>query len=811
MAEGGVGKSRLFYEFKATSQSGWMVLEAFPVSHGKATAYLPVLELLHEYFRIGADDDARTRREKVNGKVLTLDRGLEDTPPYFFGLLGLIEADDPLAQMDGQVRKRRTLEALKRILLRESLNQPLMVIFEDLHWIDEQTQEFLNLLAESIGTAKILLLVNYRPEYSHQWNSKTYYTQLRLDPLGRESAAEMLASLLGDGNELGALKRLIIEKTEGTPFFMEETVQMLVDDGSLMRNGTVKLTRPLAELKIPATIQAILASRIDRLPSDAKDLLQTLAVIGREFPLSLVHAVVTKSDDELSGILNDLQLGEFVYEQPAVRDIEFTFKHALTQEVAYNSVLIERCKHLHEQIGAALERLCANSIGDHLDEVAHHYSRSGNVQKALEYYERAGGQAVQRSAFADAMRGLSAALELLGRLPESSERDQRELSIQTTLGQVLMITKGWAAPETERVYLRAQELAESGGTTTQRFLSLMGLLGISFAGGRMSDARERQELIRNFTSRHPEPAFMLEAHHNDWSLAFATGELEAAQRHIEDGLAFYSARFRSDPVPLYVAHHPAVCARAWGGIVLWLRGYPDRARRHSDKAVSLAHEVGHSPSVIFALTHKAHLHQIAREVALALETAETAVIIAENEGFPVFVAWARIVKGWALAQLGQAQQGIEQIREGLAMASATGSALWRTYDLALLADGCGKAGRIDEGLGAIVEALSLLQKNGERWWEAEIRRLWGELLLRQGDANLTEPENAIELAKKTARKQGAKSLELRATTSLARLLRDTGRRDEARAMLAEIYNWFTEGFDTTDLKDAKTLLDELSR
>ena len=226
MAEAGAGKSRLFFEFKAKNQSGWMVLEAFSVSHGKASAYFPVLDLLHGYFRIAAEDDARTRREKVNGRIVTLDPALEDTRPYLFGLLGIVEGDDdPLSQMDGQVKRRRTLDAIKRILLRESLNQPLMVIFEDLHWIDDETQAFLNLLAESIANAKILLLVNYRPEYSHQWNSKTYYTQLRLDPLGRDSAEEMLSALLGDNAELVPLKRVIIEKTEGNPFFMEETAQ----------------------------------------------------------------------------------------------------------------------------------------------------------------------------------------------------------------------------------------------------------------------------------------------------------------------------------------------------------------------------------------------------------------------------------------------------------------------------------------------------------------------------------------------------------------------------------------------------------
>src|SRR6266446_3953110 len=306
LAEPGVGKSRLYFEFKATSQLGWMVLETFSVSHGKASAYLPVIDLLRNYFRIASEDDERKRREKVNGKVLTLDRALEDTIPYLFSLLSIVEGDDPLAQMDGQIKKRRTLEAIKRILLRESLNQPLMVIFEDLHWIDEQTQELLNLLADSIATSKFLLLVNYRPEYSHQWNSKTYYTQLRLDPLGKESAEEMLSALLGDAVELGPLKRLIIEKTEGNPFYMEEMVQVLFEEGALVRNGVTHLTRPISELKIPATVQAILAARIDRLPADEKELVQTLAVIGKEFPLSLVQEVA--GAEELERRLEHLQL-----------------------------------------------------------------------------------------------------------------------------------------------------------------------------------------------------------------------------------------------------------------------------------------------------------------------------------------------------------------------------------------------------------------------------------------------------------------------------------------------------------------------
>ena len=463
IAEAGTGKSRLFFEFKAKNQSGWTVLEAFSVSHGKASAYFPVIDLLHGYFRIVSDDNARARREKVNGKVLTLDRSLEDTLPYLFALLGVAEGDGALAQMDGQVKKRRTVEAIKRIFLRESLNQPLMVIFEDLHWIDEETQAFLNVLADSIATAKVLLLVNYRPEYSHSWNSRTYYTQLRLDPLGKESAEEMLSALLGDNGELAPLKRVIIEKTEGNPFFMEETVQVLLDEGALVRNGVTRLMQPMSELKIPPTVQGILAARIDRLPREAKDLLQILSVAGREFSISLIRAVHPKPEEELNRTLNELQLGEFIYEHPAIADPEYIFKHALTQEVSYNSVLQERRKQLHERIGAALETLYANSIDDHLDELAHHYSKSSNPKKALEYHERAGLRAVQRSVNQEAMQHLTAALDLLKREPDSPVRDQRELALQTALGQVLMMIKGWSAPETERVYLRAQELASTCG------------------------------------------------------------------------------------------------------------------------------------------------------------------------------------------------------------------------------------------------------------------------------------------------------------------------------------------------------------
>jgi predicted ATPase len=383
VAEAGTGKSRLFYEFKAKFPSHCKLLEAYSVSHGKASAWLPVLELLRGYFGILDGDDAASRRDKVGAVTTALDPALSDTLPYLFALLGIVEGPDPLAQMDPQIKRQRTLDAIKRIILRESLKQPLVVIFEDLHWIDAQTQALLDLLADSIANSRVLLLVNYRPEYRHEWINKSYYSQIILQPLGGADGATMLAVLLGDAVELKPFKRLVVERTGGNPFFIEEIVQALFDEGVLVRNGVVRVTRSLSQLRMPPTVQGILASRIDRQPIEHKQLLQTLAVIGRESPLSLLKQVASHADSQLQRTLMDLQAAEFIYEQPAASGVEYVFKHALTQEVAYNSLLIERRKQLHERAGQALESIFAAQLDDHLTQLGRCLDGSGNLKEGM--------------------------------------------------------------------------------------------------------------------------------------------------------------------------------------------------------------------------------------------------------------------------------------------------------------------------------------------------------------------------------------------------------------------------------------------
>jgi len=805
MGEAGLGKSRLIYEFKVIAGGGCLALEAFSVSHGKASAYLPLIDLLRNYFEIATEDDERKRREKITGKVLALDRTLEDTLTYLFSLMGVSDAADPLGQMDPQIRQRRTLEAVKRLLLRESLNQPLIVIFEDLHWIDAGTQAFLNLLADALATARILLLVNYRPEYRHEWGNKTYYTQLRLDPLGKESAGEMLTTLLGDGTELGPLKRMIIERTEGNPFFMEETVQVLLDEGALVRNGTVKLTKTLGELRIPPTVQGILASRIDRLPADEKELLQTLAVMGKEFRLALVKRVAGKQDDDLQRMLTDLQLGEFIYEQPAFPDIEYTFKHALTQEVAYNSLLAERRKLLHERAGAALEAMFAEHLEDHLSELAHHYSRSNNVAKAVDYLRRASEQAVERSAYSEAAADLKAAIALACRLPEGPDRLRVELALHITEGWVATVLHGIGSQERERAFERVCEISERLGDTTSL---LRGSIFLSF----LYIARGEPVRSREICSRHLELAeqsgvleILAPAH---WIIELSTlfsGDLNEARRLSRE----WKERFETAPQGAFpinlsatVSQHCCLAVHLQGGI--------SEALKLGQESLEHARILKQPFTLGMVLTHVGWLYQVRREPEAVREVAEAAMALGEEHGFPEWLEWGRWLHGWALAELGDIERGVAEMEAGIAGFSPLGGVPRQAFTAAMLAKGYEKLGRIDQAIAMLDDQRARIERTGERLDEAELYRVKGELLYARDGASSTESESCLRKAIEVARRQESRWWELRATTSLARLLRDSGRRDEARAMLACIYGWFTEGFDTADLKDAKALLEELS-
>ena len=750
MGEPGVGKSQLFYEFKLTSQSGCLVLEAFAVSHGKASPYLPVIELLKNYFQIQPQDDERQRRERVIGKVLGLDRSLEDTLPYLFSLLGISDPQSSLQQMDAQIRRRRTFESLKKLFLRESLNQPLILIFEDLHWIDTETQGFLDTLSESVASAKLLLVVNYRPEYRHEWGGKTYYTQLRLAPLGKDEAEELLTFLLGNDASLKALKQLILEKTEGTPFFMEEVVQTLAEEGTLRgERGSYRLEGTPTELRISPTVQGVLAARIDRLAPKEKEFLHQLAVIGREFPLSLVRHVVSQPEEELYRLLASLQSKEFLYEQPAFPEVEYIFKHALTQEVAYGTVLQERRKTLHGRTAQAIEELYSSSLDDHYSELAHHYSRGGNAEKAVKYLQLAGQQAVQRSANVEAISHFTTALDLLQVLPDTPERSQQELMLQVALGAPLMATKGFAAPEVENVYLRARELCEQVGETPELFPVLYGLLAFYFARAEHKRAHELGEQMLRLAQSRQDPALLMVAHLVMGAILFFLGELTPARTHLEQGSALYDSPQHHSLAFIYGSVDPGVDCLCNTTTALWHLGYPEQALKRNHEALSLAQELSHPSSLAYALDSAAWLHQSRREGQAVQERAEAAIALSTEQGFPYWLAWGTMLQGWGLAEQGQVEEGIAQIREGLAAWQATGSEAWWPYFLALLAEMHGKGGQAEEGLRAVEEALAFVERTEERVYEAELHRLKGELTLQ---CNVQSPESRAKEAEECFQK-----------------------------------------------------------
>jgi predicted ATPase len=662
-------------------------------------------------------------------------------------------------------------------------------------------------LADSIGTAKALLLVNYRPEYSHQWNSKTYYTQLRLDPLGKESAEAMLSALLGDGKDLIPLKRLIIEKTEGNPFFMEETVQVLLDEGALARNGTVKLTKSLSELRIPSMVQAILAARIDRLPPDEKDLLQTLAVLGKEFTLSQVKAtVVARSESELERMLADLQIAEFIYEQPALADIEYTFKHALTQEVAYSSVLIARRKLLHARTAEALETLFRDRLADRFSELAYHYSRSGNSRKAVEYLRLAAKQASQRAAYSEAFISASRGLELLNTLSNEPECIRHNIGLQTTLAEALIMLEGFSASAISALE-RAKQLCEQPGNSAQLF-SVLQTLRVVYLSLDLQKARQIAEQALVLAEREKEPALLAVAYTVGLGqVLLYLGEFAAARNCFERGLANTDSQLRQSGDS---GSAPRGVALSLSASVLWFLGYPNQALERIQDALAMSRLSSSPYERLTTSAYAGNVHQCLRNGQTLLTQTEAILPLAPEQGLPILIARIMMQHGWALADQGRLAEGIAEMERAVeAQKSAGGPAFSSHY--CWLAEAYLKDGRFRDGLGSIAEAFDMIKERGDRNYEAELHRLKGELLLRQDHSNAAEAQNCFERAIEIARNQSAKSWELRATASLARLLAKQGKRAEARAMLAEIYGWFTEGFDTTDLKDAKALLDELRK
>jgi predicted ATPase/class 3 adenylate cyclase len=781
VGEAGVGKSRLVYEFVHSHNTpGWSVLESASVSYGKATPYFPVIDLLRRYGHIEDHDDTRTIRAKLTGQVLTLDEILRDTLPALLSLLDALPEDSPFLTLDPPQRRQRTLDALKRLLLRESQVQPLLLVFEDLHWIDSETQALLESLVESLPTTRILLLVNYRPEYQHGWGSKTYYMQLRLDPLPPVSAEELLQALLGEAPNLAPLKQLLIARTEGNPFFLEESVRTLVETGVLIGEpGAYCLVQALPTVQMPATVQAVLAARIDRLPSENKRLLQTAAVIGSEVPLLLLQAIAELPDEALHGGLAHLQAAELLYETRLFPEREYTFKHALTHEVAYSTLLQERRHALHARIVEALEALYAERLTDQVERLAYHALRGEVWNKALTYYRQAGEKAMARPAHREAVGSFEQALSVLPHLPET--RDTREQAIDLRLA---LRTALRPFGTSERMLASLHE-AESLATALDdpRRLGQVSLF--------LSDHS------RNMGARDQAIAYAQRA----LELATTAGEVVLqAQANLYLGLIYQAEGDYRRAIDCYTqtvasldrarrherfgqATPPAVNALNGLAVCQAELGMFAEGRALGDEGLRIAEAVAYPGSLLNVYSALGKLALRQGDLRRALPLLECAMGICQDAELPFYFPSVAAGLGEAYTLAGHLTDAASLLKQAKAQSTATGRAQEALCTL-LLGQARLLAGRLEEAQALAERALALACARQERGNQAYVLRLLGEIAAQREPPASAQAEAYYHQALALAEALGMRPLVAHCHRGLGMLYTTTGQREQARAELS---------------------------
>jgi class 3 adenylate cyclase/tetratricopeptide (TPR) repeat protein len=776
IGEPGVGKSRLVYELvDSAATQGWLTLETGSVSYGRSQSYQPLRELLKTYFRIEDQDEADTIRAAVSARVAALDPRLEPTTPALLALLGAPIDDPAWRALDPAQRAQRMLEAAKRLLVAESLAQPVLLIFENLHWIDAETQSFLDGLVETIPTARIMLLVNYRPEYRHGWASKSGYTQLRLDPLSRESAEHLLQALLGDGPDLAPLKALLIERTEGNPFFLEESVRTLWETKVLVgARGASRLGRPLASIQVPATVQTILAARIDRLPVHEKRLLQCAAVIGRELSFPLLRDVAELPESELATCLAHLQAGEFVYETSLFPELEYTFRHALTLEVAYGSLLQDRRRALHARIVTAIERLEGDRLARHVDRLAHHALRGEVWDKALDYTRRAGAQAMEGSAYTAAVGWLEQALAAIDHLPPRRQVQEQAVDIRLDLRNSLL-----PLGEHHRIIERlregerlAAELSDDRrlGWVLANLAREFVLLGdpgpaVEAATRALSLAEGHADFALQVTST----SVLGQAHYAEGAYAVGAAALRRIVRALDQG----HGRQR-----LGLAGLPSVTARTFLAFCLAELGEFDEAELRTDEAIRLAEAVDHPYSLAHALFGAGHVWLRRGKVRNAIAVLERGLRLCEERGIRFAVTRTASSLGHAYTLAGRVSAGLPLLERAVGETEAMGVGYSHALWLIWLAEGHLAAGHVDEAERQAERALAVAAAHSERGHAAWAARLRAEL--HAGRGRVAEARAAYEGAIGRAAELGMRPLHAHCNWSLGVLERDAQRPDEAK-------------------------------
>jgi class 3 adenylate cyclase/predicted ATPase len=809
--EAGIGKSRIVQALREQlAGQPYTPLSHYCSPYHTASALYPIISLLERAACFTRDDSPEARLDKLESLLAQGTEQLAETVPLIADVLGIAAGErHPSPNLSPQRKAQRTLEVLVDQVEGLASRQPVLALYEDVHWIDPTTLAALGLLIERVQRLPVLVLLTFRPEFVPPWSGHAHVTHLSLARLTRRHGAAIVARLAAGKALPEKVLDEIVARTDGIPLFVEELTKAVLESGLLEEAGDhYELAGPLPPLAIPCTLQDSLMARLDRL-APVKEVAQIGAVIGREFGHQLLTAVLPSPEKRLNDALDQLVASELVFRRGASPDATYAFKHALVQEAAYNSLLKSRRQQLHARIAQALEEDFPEVAANHPEVLARHLTDAELTEKAVGYWHKAAQLAAERFAHKEAIAHLTQGLELLGRLPDTPEHARAEIRLQNASGVSLIATKG-PAPEVAEAYLRARQLAERLGDRRQTYAAVWGLWYFNHLRMKFRTARNLSYELLELARREQDKELLLQAHHAAWPVLLCAGEPLLCREHAAQGLALYDSREHRSHALRYGGHDPGVCCRYHGAAALCLLGCPDQAIAMAHDAVHLATELAQPFSLAIAIGYVSFLHQFRGEAGLAQEQAEATIARSVEQGFFQYRAIGTVMRGWAVAWQGDLEAGAAAIREGLAALRAAGADVRRSYYLALLADVCRRAGRPEAGQGAIAEALGFAEESGERWWEAELHRLKGELLLTQSGENRAEAEACFHRALEVAHQQSAKAFELRAATSLARLWADQGKRHDARDLLAPVYGWFTEGFDTADLKEAKALLDELS-
>src|SRR5262245_16774898 len=811
--EAGIGKSALVEGLRAEVRAESFPRIAFRCSpYHTASALFPVITRLEHLWQFAAEDGPATRLNKLEAGLRPFDWPLAEVVPVFAGLLAVPLPAERYAPLTGtpQQQKQQTLDALVAWLAAQADRQPVLAVWEDLHWADPTTLELLGPVIEQAPTVPMLHVLTSRPTFPPPWPSRSHLTSLVLNRLEHRQVAALITQRVGGKALPAEVVQHIVTKTDGVPLYVEELTKMLLASPLLREEAGPHyvLAGPLRASAIPDTLQGALMGRLDQLPA-AKEVAQLGAVLGRAFTYDLIRSIAPQDDDTLQAGLGQLVAAELLYQRGRPPRSRYVFKHALIQDAAYASLLKSTRRQIHQRIAQVLEAQFPEMAATQPELLAHHFTEGADAARAVGYWQRAGERAVARSANLEAISHLTTGLAVLQTLPETAERIQQELLLETTLGPALMITKGFAAPEVEHAYARARALCQRVGETPQLFSVLRGLWQFYNGRGAYQTAREVGEQCLQLAKQGHDTARLLEAHHTLWTTSFLMGDLPLARTHLEHGLALYDPQ-QHRALAVFYGHDAGVCCRGGAATVLWLLGYPDQALRELHATHAMAQELAHPPSLAFAGMLTAIAYQLRRETDAAHEQAEALIALAIEQGFVLFRAIGGILSAGTRTALGQRGEQIGQIRQDLAAVRATGSAVWEPHFLGLLADVYAQDGQVGQALASLDEALAATQSTRQRLVEAELYRLQGSFLLGQPGAAQAEAETSFRQALEVARRQEARSLELRAAMSLSRLWHQQGKRQEAHALLADVYAWFTEGFDTADLREAKTLLEELA-